>query len=104
MTYQLFLDDERFPASGEWRIARSYLEAVALMEAFGCPSKISFDHDLGEGPSGFDVAQWLIASDLNDPTFIPESFTFTVHSMNPVGARNIQLLMDRYLVFKRKGE
>lgn len=122
---KLFLDDERKPSdvtwidigSGPWEIVRSYDEAVAWVQQNGFPDVISFDHDLGyekfdtnengiivvtdsrPAPSGFDFAKWLIEYDMDlSPGFdgFPEDFKFTVHSMNPVGAKNIRGLLDSY--------
>lgn len=77
MTYALFIDDERDPSflmrpgapaeSREfahrvqsWIVARSYDEAIECLTSLGCPSAVSFDHDLGEKGSGYDVAKWLV--------------------------------------------
>ncbi len=51
MTYNLFLDDERFPPNDgkDWVIVRSVQEAVDYVEVNGLPSFISFDNDLGQG-------------------------------------------------------
>ena len=48
---------------------------------------ISFDHDLGEGPTGYDAAKWLCELILdNKLKTLPKYF---VHSANPVGKSNI---------------
>ena len=124
---RLFLDDERMPADvtwidigpGPWEIVRSYAEAVAWVEQNGFPDVISFDHDLGyeafdtneagiivvtdsrETPSGHDFAKWLIHRDMDCEGVdgLRDDFRFTVHSMNPVGARNIRELLVSYLSF-----
>ena len=44
---------------------------------------IFLDHDLGEGGSGYDVSK-IIAGSINDGTMV------VIHSMNPVGASNIE--------------
>jgi hypothetical protein len=71
----------------------------------GFPDFISFDHDLSDAhyggdyskeKTGYDFAKWLIEYDM-DTNIMPEDFAFTVHSMNPVGARNIQRLLENYL-------
>ncbi len=114
----LFLDDERMPRdvtwmliggfdcwAADWQIVRSLNEAVAWVKANGFPDVISFDHDLGmahyegnysDGTTGLDFAKWLIEYDMDTHT-MPENFTFTVHSMNPIGAENIRLLLEGYL-------
>lgn len=117
--YWLFLDDERVPTDcvkytmnslygGNWLIVRSYKEFVKCIEDLGMPELISFDHDLGndvakerhqngmskrkarslkkEEKTGCDCAKWLLKfcdeNQLNMPQFL-------VHSMNPVGSKNI---------------
>ena len=98
MTWRLFIDDERFPAAGfpedEWFIARDFNEACALVAKMGMPDFISFDHDLGDGPSGAAFADWLIGCMLNKNWKFPKDFDYSVHSMNPVGAKNILGKMD----------
>ena len=123
----LFLDDERIPGDvtwidigpHPWNIVRSYEQATKWVLDNGFPDVISFDHDLGyeafdtnengiiivtdstEVESGFDFAKWLIDYDMDTNT-MPPNFKFTVHSMNPVGAKNIQMLIDNY-IYRVKG-
>jgi hypothetical protein len=124
----LFLDDIRNPSDVTWidigrdvpwNVVRSYNEAVNWVLENGFPNTITFDHDLGyeewetdgttgivvvtcatEEKSGLDFAKFLIEHDL-DNSSMPADFTFTVHSMNPTGTRNIQLLLDNYIRHKR---
>lgn len=96
--YRLFLDDERFPARGtHWSICRSFDAAVQEVQTHGVPAEISFDHDLGEGKSGHDFAKWLCDYIYINNIELPENFRFFVHSMNPIGAENIQKYMDGFL-------
>jgi len=46
MSYRLFIDDLRNPASPGWVVARDSDTAIKILEARGCPAEISFDHDL----------------------------------------------------------
>jgi hypothetical protein len=98
---KLFLDDERFPpGTGEgWDIVRNMADATTYMRARGCPSFISFDHDLGEDqPTGYDLVNWMIERDLDENgRFIPVDFDFYVHSQNPTGRDNIILKLKAYL-------
>jgi hypothetical protein len=118
----LFLDDERVPADvtwvnigdpikngTQWNIVRSYDDAIEWVIKNGFPDVISFDHDLGihhyagnytDGKTGYDFAKWLIEHDMNTDT-MPEYFAYRVHSKNPVGAKNIQTILDNYLKFKK---
>lgn len=102
MTYNMFLDDERYPSDTSplvWIIVRSFVEAVDYVTEHGCPLVISFDHDLGtaDNKTGHDFAKWLCEQDMDSPGFMPADFTFVVHSMNNVGAVNIQAYLDAYL-------
>lgn len=100
-----------------WSIVRSYNEAVAWVIENGFPDIVSFDHDLGyeeyslidgkvvmtnviEEKTGLDFAKWLVEYDLDTNT-MPKDFSFTVHSRNPIGTKNIQLYLDNYLQTKR---
>jgi hypothetical protein len=96
----LFLDDNRIPPDLTWYLARSYDEAVRIVQKHGFPDHVSFDHDLGDGPSGMDFAHWLVEIDL-DHDIMPVNFTFSVHSANPVGKANIEGLLNGYIGWKR---
>jgi hypothetical protein len=118
----LFLDDERMPKdvtwvliggvghwAADWQIVRSLGEAKEWVLKNGFPDVISFDHDLGEdhyygnyddGKTGYDFAKWLVEHDLNTDS-MPVDFKYTVHSMNPIGAANIQSLLESYLRQKK---
>lgn len=98
MSWKLWLDDIRNAPDDSWTVARTYDEAVSLLGNQGCPSEISFDHDLGEGqPSGMEFAKHFVATDLcRQRRFIPADFRYTVHSANPCGAENIRGFMDCY--------
>lgn len=100
MSYDLFIDDERHPPHADdrkWTIVRSYEEAVNHMEKHGCPRYISFDHDLGDGPTGYDVAKWIVNKAQDDENFFPKYFGYYVHSQNPIGAKNIINLMNSWI-------
>jgi hypothetical protein len=42
----------------------------------------------------------LINRDLETPGFISQNFRFVIHSQNPIGAKNIEQLLSRYLQFR----
>lgn len=100
--WKMFIDDERFPVDETMVIVRSLDEAKSKIEELGVPEFISFDHDLGDNvPTGFDLAKFLVEKDLDlDGKFLPENFSFYVHSANPVGKKNIEGLLGQYLEFK----
>lgn len=107
MSYNLFIDDERYPADDGrfWVLARSSKQAINLMKQNGFPSFISFDHDLGGDDTSILVIKWMIEQVLDAveartpvPVF---PMNFYVHSQNPVGAKNIQTLMESFITFTR---
>lgn len=109
MTWRLFLDDVRnvdwiyaIEDPNSYVICRSFHEAVVACTERGCPSFISFDHDLGEDtPTGMDFARWLVERDL-DASFFPEDFNWKVHSANPIGVANIEGLLTSYFDTKQQ--
>jgi hypothetical protein len=107
----LFIDNERFPSFVRVfeptviDIVRTSKSAIDYVKINGCPSFISFDHDLGVVDGHLDTAMifvdWLIKYDLDqDGSVIPKDFMFNVHSMDPIGVDNIQTKLDNYLKFK----
>jgi len=102
---KVFLDDIRFPnwvyedgnPLDEWIILRSYNQFENWLKSnLVVPDVISFDHDLGyHDKTGLDVAK-LLGEFLLDKKEKGEPFNFPdvhVHSMNPVGGRNIREYM-----------
>lgn len=95
MTWRLFIDDERMPVcEDDWYIARDYNDARCLVLRHGLPIFISFDHDLGDGPSGAAFVDWLIEHMLDEGLKFSKDFNYFVHSQNPVGTANIRGKMD----------
>ena len=98
----IWLDDERI-ISDRWLTAIGYPE---ICEILMCKTAehciewltkhaneyhiwIAFDHDLGAGMTGYDVAKYIVKNQIAIEGF-------TCHSMNPVGAKNIIDLMIHY--------
>ena len=100
---KLYLDDIRTPKSDDFIIVRSFEEAIKFVQKNGIPNYISFDHDLGCDdlgniyPSGYDFAKWLIEMDLDNLYKFPKDFKFNVHSANPIGKKNIDGILNKYL-------
>lgn len=114
MSYHMFLDDERspidvtwvsIPPDVDWVIVRSFDDAVRCIRQNGWPYHISFDHDLGhtDGKTGYDLVHWIIGHSM-DNVQLPVDFTFTVHSKNPVGSKNITMKMNNFLGHIRNHE
>lgn len=96
----IWLDDVRPPPDDTWLWAKTYNEAVFFICLSGSAwepslSRISFDHDLGEAKTGYDVAKFL--AEMVEEGRVLKPRTATVHSANPPGRDNIQSVIDRYL-------
>ncbi len=101
---KLYLDDDnvyRHPPDDSWDRAYTYEEFVAYIEKNGMPEEISFDHDLGLDKSGKDCANWLIDYCIDNNVSLPK---YTVHSANPVGGENIDLLFKHFIKFSKEEE
>jgi|688.fasta_scaffold349784_2 hypothetical protein len=119
-TYNLFLDDIRNPkdcclympnpkfySDNQFVIVRNYDEFVNFIKKNGLPNIISFDHDLSDidystpecEKTGMDCAKWLVDYCMNTGKDIPD---YIIHSMNPVGGKNIFMYLDNYRKFQEK--
>ena len=92
MKCYLFIDDLREPnffIGYQTYIARTYDEAIFALnqQEFDI---ISFDHDLGEQKTGYDIAKYIIENHIK----IKDGFS--IHSANPVGKFNISQLLTHY--------
>ena len=104
----MFLDDERFPSDigindmEEVLIVRNVQMAIRAVMTWGMPMHIYFDHDLGTNSTGDSTKflDWIIEMDMDKKIRIPDNFSFTVHSGNPIGQENI-LKMNNYLEFRK---
>lgn len=45
MNYRLFIDDERFPVTPDWFVARTSGQAIKAVKMYGLPQEIAFDLD-----------------------------------------------------------
>lgn len=109
MSWNLFIDDERWPKDAtwaphialhdEWVIARNWEEVRGLIHNLGLPDTISFDHDLGENePTGDRILSDMIEAFLDgneDYKDLTLASVF-VHSQNPVGAHNISKRWENF--------
>lgn len=89
VTFKLFVDDvrPRPTENGPWLICRDGQEAIEFIDLFWDNlDLISLDHDLGEGPTGYDVAKWMEEQVLVHGR---KPIQIEVHSANPVGRDNI---------------
>lgn len=123
-TLYLFLDDIRDPIHAygythytpfitkKWDVVRNYNQFVDYIHKNGLPLFISFDHDLADDQysigsfwddpekmkekTGYDCAKFLIEYCIDKSLILPDYY---VHSMNPVGKRNIIELLKNYEKF-----
>ena len=91
--FLLWVDDLRpipnnYIGNYEIRIAKSYDEAVSELHRFRY-DVICLDHDLGDGPTGYDLCKYIIAKNI----YCPE---YRIHTSNPVGRKNMTELLQRY--------
>lgn len=91
---RLFIDDIRDPKDGrEWVVVRSYRAAIdTILTHFNEITEISFDHDLGEGKTGYDIA--VEVEKLVDAKHLINVPVMHVHSRNPVGAKRLKQAID----------
>lgn len=123
MKKALYLDDQRTPKNNPpegyepWHIVRNYNEFRAWIDLNGMPDYVSFDHDLAEEhmqdyykyqfngiaavnyndfkeKTGLDCAKYMIEYAMNNKVSLPR--LVGVHSHNPLGALNIQSLVNSY--------
>ena len=126
MKYNLFLDDVRNPidcvyymytpiyTSVDWVIVRDYNSFIKIIKENGLPEIISFDHDLSDEhydpkmyhesydelydsfkeKTGYECAKWLVDYCIDNNEFLPKKIL--VHSMNPIGRRNIESYFESY--------
>lgn len=123
---RLFLDDirETKHAYGytkndiyleEWDIVRDYTSFIRYIEKYDMPDILSFDHDLSlehydyqdeipydqfKEKTGFHCAKWLVEYCIENKVDLPKEIY--VHSMNPVGTKNIESIFNTYFKYKKK--
>jgi hypothetical protein len=104
----LYVDDIRnIPASYQndnevWDLARNYDQAIKMLQITDY-DMLSLDHDIaswnddGREMTGYDITLWLAQRKIDGLYTPPEIF---VHSANPVGVRNMNAVLDRYVLEK----
>ena len=94
---KIWVDDVR-PAPSGWLRARSYDDAVELIDRYSKDiTEISLDHDLcaahndgdfSDRRTGYDVLEALLEAGLRP--------AITFHTMNPAGLQRMMDLLDAY--------
>lgn len=119
---KLWVDDVRPSPLGEddWTWAKSFGEAVRLFASQpGSVQMASLDHDLGyidpsswrkgivfapghtegydwDAPTGYDLVKWIWANNTWPKV------SLAIHTANPVGARNMSAIIERYGPYSRR--
>lgn len=97
-TGRAFRDPELIDPSKKYVAVKTVEQAKDHILAHGCPVFISFDFDLGLDANGEpmesdELAKWLVDQDLdNNGSFIPEGFSYQVHSKNLTAKNNLAIL------------
>ena len=88
----IFIDDMRLPpkGKGDWTVvSRTYKTSIMAIEKYKSEELyISFDHDLGENKTGYDIAKYLVENNIKAK--------YQIHSANVVGKFNIDQLLQHY--------
>ena len=97
----------------EWLIVRNYEDFIHAVLTKGIPAFVTYDHDLSDQhyqpittlnqnnidytkyreKTGYECAQFLVNQCMNKTIKHPR---FAVHSMNPVGRKNIVSYINSY--------
>lgn len=102
--YTLFIDDERNPTPGlnDVRWAKDCEDVSLILNEYGCPAVISFDHDLGQfadgtiKPNAMSALHDLIGRHLDGDLDLNDVRRVIVHTQNPSGMRNLRGLWDGF--------
>jgi len=92
----LWIDDMR-PAPEGWYWVKTSTEAIEWLK-HNQPLIISFDHDLGDDDTSIAVANFLEEKAYNKEM---GSFIWYIHSANPVGRKNLNVILSRVDMFMR---
>lgn len=95
--WKLFIDDERMPVHPDFIIARNSYDAIWMINNYGFPIEIAFDHDLGGQDTAMRVVAYLEELVYIKEVKLPKNFTYTVHSQNPIGKKNIIIAMNKLI-------
>lgn len=97
--YKLFIDDERFPTTPDWFVARTSEQAITAVKNYGFPKEIAFDHDLGNDDTAINFLNFLPNYFIDNDCKFPEGFKYSIHSQNPVDKENIDSKMKQLLKY-----
>jgi len=103
MSIKLFVDDER-PCPKGWIPAFNYDEAIASLR-WENVEELSLDHDLGNGPTGYDIIK-VLEEWYHDGGQWREKVPKIVscHSSNPVGRKRIETVIEILKLLRKEKE
>jgi len=98
---KLWIDDVRLPPDDSWELyASNFNDARVMLVEFRTQiTHVSFDHDLGERLTGYDIAKFI---EYGAYLGVMPPFTWTIHSDNPAGAKKIRMAMVKAAEFWAK--
>lgn len=90
-TFNHYLEFMRHQDDCQVFYCQNYWETIKILDAVknNKETYIDLDHDLGLGPSGYDICKYIVEHQ------IPLA-GFHIHSMNPVGVQNMRQLLTHY--------
>lgn len=91
-TYIRYLRSSHIHGSSTPIIVRDYnsaIECIDNIRELNGDIILDLDHDIGLGKTGYDICKYIVENQY-------QLLGFHIHSMNPVGASNMQQLLSRY--------
>lgn len=100
---KLWVDDVRDAPDSSWVEVRKVEQAIRFIHQFS-PTTISLDHDIENRPSDetFKPIAYFIGEKYNSDTFWADELEVLIHSDNPVGAKEIENILNDYGVYEVK--
>ena len=93
---KIFIDDVRFPPDSSWLLVKDVASAMkCIKHNLNEVTLISFDHDLGEDVNQIPTTTIPIATYLEELAYngqYPKQLKLQIHSANPVGRKNLELI------------
>ena len=100
MNYYIWLDDDDTRKKPEIDLIHfhSVNETKSFIESHEGVYVLDLDHDLGEyaddGGDAIKLIYWLVENGYNENENY--TFSFNIHTMNPVGRENMKAMIERY--------
>ncbi len=100
---KLWIDDVRDAPDETWRVVRNNDQAIRAIEMHGHNlTHVSLDHDINQSNDTFKSTAYylalLVGTIKEEQMYRGDGISYnpiiTVHSSNPVGAKEIQLIFD----------